>query len=121
MASGIVSARAFTEPPGSGSGSGSGYGDGSGSGSGSGYGYGYGYGDGSGYGYGDGYGDGYGEVIGHVESHSVVLVWPGVLRVGCTLLTASEWREQWKDLARTHRVTVSEAKVQELLAKAGAP
>ncbi len=107
---------------GSGNGSADGFGDGFGfgfgfgcGGSGNGFGHGFGFGCG---GYRDGYGHGYGVAIGDLGGHAVTVHWHGrVVRVGCQVHTVDWWRQSWRAVAMGEDVTVTQAEVDELLAK----
>ena len=103
-------------------GSGYGDGDGDGYGYGDGDGYGYGDGDGSGYGSGSGYGYGYGVTLGTVGNYDILhpAPWP-YLAIGCEVHSVEHWREHWRELAAKHGIDVSQAAVDDVLAKLPSP
>lgn len=87
-----------------------------------------GYGDGCGNGYGstvDGTGGGDSEVsglatkrLGTAVFFDVFLLPCGVAKIGCKTLTINEWRREWRRVANENNLSVSEARVEELLDKA---
>ena len=85
-----------------------------------GYGCGYGSGYGCGSGYGSGFGDGYGYGSGYIDEHSVLVVWPGYLRIGCQVHSLEHWREHWQEIAAAEDVSVSEDAAEEILSAAEA-
>ena len=94
--------------------------NGSGHGYGSGHGDGYGYGDiyGSGYGYGSGHGDNSGSLIGSIGSHPVLSLRPWRFAlVGCQYHSIDWWRDNWRIIAKTNDVSISESEVEDLLCK----
>ena len=81
---------------------------------GSGAGYGSGDGDGAGYGYGSGYGD----LIGSIGVHLIRLLRPWhFAMVGCQYHSIDWWRDNWRIVAETNDVSISESKVEDLLCK----
>ena len=99
----------------------SGYGDGDG------YGYGYGgagdgYGDGYGSGAGDGAGDygagyGYGEVVATIGGYKATWIDDvfGILAIGCQVRSITDWKANWRSIAKTNGVEISKEDVHNLL------
>ena len=77
-----------------------------------------GFGFGSGAGAGDGHG--VGAFLGRIAGRDARLVWPGVVAVGCKVLTIEEWATAWRDIAEEEGVDVDEADVQDMITAAKA-
>ena len=60
------------------------------------------------YGYGYGYGES-GDIIGEIESHDVILLSPwSYVKVGCQIHSVKHWKKNWKKIAKSEGVSVSE-------------